>query len=240
MLDDHTEESHLWDGHMLLRAHDIIWVGDATHIFHCTILVIWAHHVVNFAERISSAKVLLVKVKSSLSDAENVLVAQVLNKWLSDEDSLRHIHRIKVLKDFIRTSTDGIQVCWNARSCLELIDCNYIIMAIELEEPINSMSLQYVNTSFVNTRIVVSFLYWVWDSAPILWASYNKTHLRLQVGLVKTWEDTEAMECFELWVKILTLVLQVSESVKSNSVFIVGWKIAKLNSVPALDDIFLL
>ena len=67
----YTEESQFWNRHMLFTAHDLIRISDTTDVFHGTVFVIWAHHVVNFCERIPRAKVSLVEVQRRLRDAKH-------------------------------------------------------------------------------------------------------------------------------------------------------------------------
>lgn len=79
MLDNNTEECQLGDRHVLGGTHDGITVSDAGHVFHGAVFVVRTHHVVNFRERVSLTKCLLVKIKSGLGDTKNELMSQVLD-----------------------------------------------------------------------------------------------------------------------------------------------------------------
>ena len=110
VLDNDGEEGKLWDGHVLFRAHNLIGVRDAANVLHGTVLVIRAHDVVHLRERISCVEVLLVELQSRLGDTEDELMAEELDERLSDEDALRHIHRVVVLEDLVRAGAQGVQV----------------------------------------------------------------------------------------------------------------------------------
>ena len=79
VLDHYAEESQLRNRHVLFRAHDFIGVGDTTDVLHCAILVVRAHHVIHFCERIAGTKALLVKVQSCLGNSEYQLVTEKLD-----------------------------------------------------------------------------------------------------------------------------------------------------------------
>lgn len=147
VLDHYAEEGELWNGHMLLRAHDFIRVCDAADIFHGSVLVIRAHDVINFSERISSTKALLVKVESGLCDSKHELVSEELNKRLSDKDSLWHIHGVIVLEDLIWACADGIQVSGDSRGLLKFIDSDHALVFIKWQEPFDSSALKHVSTT---------------------------------------------------------------------------------------------
>ena len=65
---------------------------------------------IDLAKGISSAKVLLVKVKCRLRDSKDLLVLQILYQGLTDKDTLRHIHGVKIFKHSVWTCTDGVQI----------------------------------------------------------------------------------------------------------------------------------
>ena len=190
---------------MLLTAHDIVRVGDAAHILHGTIFVIWTHHVINLAEWISGAEVLLIEVKSGLCDSKDLLVSEVVDQGLSDKDSLRNIHGVEILKDSVWSSTDGIQVSGYLRGLLELIDNHIIVLSVEIEEPVNLVALDHM-LSLLFVEVVESLLDSVGDCSPVRWANHDEAHFSLEVWLIETWEHSEAVESFELRVKILALI----------------------------------
>lgn len=96
---------------------------------------------INFGERVSSAKVLLIEVQSCLGDSKHELVTEELNHRLTNEDTLGDVHGVKVLKDLIRSGTDGIQVCGNLGCLLKFIDSDLSFIVIEIEEPVDSSTL---------------------------------------------------------------------------------------------------
>ena len=65
---------------------------------------------INLGEWVSSAKVLLVEVKSGLCDTKHKLVSEELDETLSDEDSLGHVHGVIVLEYLVGTGADRVQV----------------------------------------------------------------------------------------------------------------------------------
>ena len=111
VLNDDTEEGQFGDGHVLLTAHDVVGVSDAADIFHGAVFVVGAHHVVNLGERISRTKVPLIEVQRRFCDAEHELMTKVLDERLSDEDALRHIHRVVIFEHLIWASADGVEIC---------------------------------------------------------------------------------------------------------------------------------
>ncbi len=110
---------------------------------------------IDFGERISGAKVLLVKVKSGLCDSEHELVSEELNERLSDKDSLRHIHSIVVFENLVWTSTDGIQVSGDSRSLLKFIDSDHFLVFVKWQEPLDSSALKHVSATvcFIAERV---------------------------------------------------------------------------------------
>ena len=169
VLNDHAEESQLWDRHVLLRAHDLVRVRDTSDILHGAIFVIRAHHVVHLCEWISSTEVLLVKVNRRLCDAKHELVPQELDEGLAHEDALGHIHRVVVLEDLVGTRADGVEISRNLGGLLELIDGNFAFIFVEWEEPFDAGALQDM---FASVSVVARFD-GVRDSLPILWAEDN-------------------------------------------------------------------
>lgn len=71
VLNDNTEEGHLRNRHFSRGAHDIIRICNTTDVLHGAIFVIWAHYMINFTERISLTKVLLIKVNSCFGNTED-------------------------------------------------------------------------------------------------------------------------------------------------------------------------
>ena len=68
----------LRNGHMFARTHQTVRVSDTTDIFHSTMFIIWAHHMVNFREWVTKSEAFLVKVYCRLCNCENQISSQIL------------------------------------------------------------------------------------------------------------------------------------------------------------------
>ena len=182
-----------------LPAHDSISICDAPNIFHGSILVVWAHHVIEFGERISGAEVALIEIQRRLSDAEHELVAQVLDEGLAHKDALGHVHRVKVLEHLVGAGTNGVQVGRDLGCLLELVDGNVLaLIVIERNEPLNTGAFKNVLAVVGRITVTVTSLLGVTNCAPVDRAENDQRHLGLKIRLVEAREDAEAVECLEL------------------------------------------
>ena len=77
VLNNRTEPSHQWFVHFF-EAKSRIVVSDATNIFHGSIFIIRAHHVVDLAEWISLAKACLEDADGCFRNAKHKFVFQVI------------------------------------------------------------------------------------------------------------------------------------------------------------------
>jgi len=164
VLDHNTEERQLGNGHGLLRAHDLVGVSDAANILHRSVLVIWAHHMIDLTEWVPLSERLLVKVKSGFRDTEHELVSEVLSQRLSNEDSLWDVHGVKIFVDLVGTGTDRVQVSRDAGSLLELAEGNVVEVTVKVEEPLDAVALEHSST--LGSRVLISFLDTVGDGLP--------------------------------------------------------------------------
>ena len=88
---------------------------------------------------------------------------------------------------------------------LELIDGEGLIVAIEVEEPVDLVALNDMQ-ALLFLLIIECGLNSIANCSPIGGAQHHEAHLGLQVGLIKTWEHSEAMERLKLRVQILLLI----------------------------------
>jgi hypothetical protein len=80
VLNNDTEEGHLRDRHVLRRAHYTVSVGDASNIFHSTILIIGAYYMVQLCKWISLSKILLVETHCCLGYAKYKFVIEIFSQ----------------------------------------------------------------------------------------------------------------------------------------------------------------
>lgn len=80
---------------------------------------------------------------------------------------------------------------------------------VEAEEPVNTMLLK--NALALCRRLLVPDLFFVRHSDPLLWKSQAQSHFSLKIGLVEARENSKAVICLELRVKVLLLILLVNE-----------------------------
>ena len=238
VLDDNDEEGKLWNRHILFRAHDLIRVSDAANVLHGAIFVVGAHHVIDLREGVSGAKIALVEVKSGLGDPKDELGSQELSHGLAHEDSLRHIHGIRVFIDHVWTCADSVEVGGDPGSGLEVIDRNVSLLIVKVEEPVDTRSLQDMAATVLSITAIKACLDGIADGAPLRRAQDDELHLSLHVGLVKAWEHSEAVEGLELGVEVLLSVGAIGEGVKTDAILVIGCQILELNSVPSEADIF--
>ena len=118
---------------MFASTHNRITVSNTAYIFHSAILIIGAHHMINFSKRISCSEILLVKIESCLRHSKYHFVFQVFCETLAHKNPLRNVHRIVISVNFIRACTKSIQISADARSLLVFVKttsitvlCNYI------------------------------------------------------------------------------------------------------------------
>ena len=218
---------------MLLRTHDGIGIGDAADVLHGTVFVIRTHNVINLLEGIPLAEVLLVEIDGGLGHAENQLMSHVVLQTLSDKDSLRDVHGIVILKNVIRSRTNSVQIRRDLGGLLELIDRHFVRVLIHVEEIVDVVTLEHSQSIAVG--LLVAFLEGVRDCLPVIGHSDNKSHLGLEIGLVKAREYLVAVEGLKLRIQVLVLILQVGESVQTRAVSVVLAEITDLDRVPGVE-----
>ena len=133
---------------------------------------------VKLGEGVARAEVLLVEIEGRLCDTEQKLVSEEFNEALADEDSLRHIHGVIVLKDLVGTGADGIQIGRDLGRLFEIVDCYRVLVLIELEEPLNSCAFEDVASAVVGVAQIIACLNGVGDGTPVGRAQHDKRHLR--------------------------------------------------------------
>lgn len=168
MLDYCAEEGELRNRHLFLSTHNVIRVSNATDVLHCTVLVVWAHDVVDLWEGISLTEALLVEADCRLCNSEHQFMAQILDQWLSYEDSLWSVHGVKVFEHFVWSSTDCVKVRWYFGGLLKICDINHFVFFEEIEEPFYVVLLDYMQSLLIAFRVFELLLYSVGYCLPIL------------------------------------------------------------------------
>ena len=77
---DHSHVPGHQRNRQVFGSKTAVVVGDTAHIFHGTILVVGAKHVVNLGERISLTVAFLEEVYSCFCDSKHELIAKVLSQ----------------------------------------------------------------------------------------------------------------------------------------------------------------
>lgn len=232
VLDNHAEEGHLGDRHILRRAHDAVTVSDAPNVFHCSVFVIWAHHVVQLGEWVSLAKILLIIVHGGLRHSEDEFMSQVFYQRFPDEYSLGRVHWVIILKECVRPGADGVEVCRNLRCLFELVWAHGVRILVEVHEP-HAIEL-FKHPLAVEHRIFVPGIDSIRNCPPHLWASHAKCHLGLKTRLVEAWEDSEAMESLKLRIQVLFTIRLVNELMQARPILLIRSEVLEAYHIPAL------
>jgi hypothetical protein len=158
-------------------------------------------------------------------------VPQVFNQRLPDENSLRSVHRVVVLKALIWSSAHGIEISRYLRSPIELITGHLGLIIVEVQEPFNPKPLN--DSLALNSSILVADFLLIRYCDPVLRDSQAKSHLGLKVRLVEAGKHAEAVKSLKLSVEVLFPILLIDERVKTHPVVIVWGEVIEEDLVPA-------
>jgi hypothetical protein len=162
-------------------------------------------------------------------------VSKIFNQRLSDENSLRSVHRVVVLEALIRSSAHGIEISRYFRSPIELITGHLGLIFVEVQEPFNPKPLN--DSLALNSSILVADFLLIRYCDPVLRDSQAKGHLGLKVRLVEAGKHAEAVKSLKLSVKVLLLILLIDERMKAHPVVIVWGEVSEEDLVPAKLDL---
>ena len=104
--DNHCE-GDLGNCHVL-HAEPRVCVGDTTNVFHCSIFIIRAHHMVNLSERVTGSEALLIEINCSFSHPKEEFTSKIFDHGLSAEYSLGHMHGVIIFETLEGTRTDSV------------------------------------------------------------------------------------------------------------------------------------
>jgi len=65
---------------MLAGAHDVVTISNTSHVLHGSVLVIWAHYMIDLAEWIPASKNILIIIDCSFCDSEHEFVLKIFHQ----------------------------------------------------------------------------------------------------------------------------------------------------------------
>lgn len=106
---------------------------------------------------------------------------------------------------------------------------------VEIHEP--HAVVFFKDALSIEKSLLITSVLAIRNNSPYLWTYHTQRHLSFETRLIEAWEDSIAMESFELGVEILLAVRLVNELMKPGPIFLIWSKVLQTHDIPPLAQI---